>query len=168
MRHKYVAFRYIGGSNEDAFAGLDRSEYTLSVCKFRKDKILRFSIILFMLISLGRYRIYCVDDKKGLVHYSFVVPKSFKFRFLKKGDYHIGPCWTREDCRGKRIYGTVVKGIAKVLTEQANTSNVYVLIEDENQASIRGIKNTSFERVGICSKSKYLRVYSEITEGASA
>lgn len=133
-----------------------------SIRKYRKDLILRKRILLFSIATMGRHKIFCIDDKKGLVHFTFIIPYCKKFSFMCKQDYQIGPCWTREDYRGQGIYGKVVTYIAEQLMQKNSVSDIYMLIREMNKESINGINKTNFKRIGKCKKTTYLRYYKEV------
>lgn len=76
---------------------------------------LSFRIVLnniyWWFVTGGRYRIWCVYDGKEIIHTSYVVPSCFKFPFLKKGEFEIGPCYTKSEYRGQGIYPSVLQRI---------------------------------------------------------
>ncbi len=89
-----------------------------------KNTLVRF---MFGVYSRWKYKIIIVIDKKNnneICHSSFLIPKIYKFPFLKKGDYEIGPCQTATLYRGKGIYPEVLKYILK--TRGGGTSQLAI------------------------------------------
>ena len=128
-----------------------------------RDAELMKKKILFTVASKGRHRICYVKNSKGeLVHYSFIIPYCAKFSFMNKGDFCIGPCWTKEDYRGKGIYGSVLNYIAKMILKDNETVDLYVLIREANASSTRGIQKANFVPVGKSTKTKYLKHYKKV------
>ncbi len=165
MSEKYVVYQYkkdMSGKS-DIFCW-NTIGYSLKIKKVSFKEELFFRTILFALASKGRHKIYCLYDKKGLAHFSFVVPYCAKFSFIKKEDYQIGPCWTRDDCRGQGLYGKMLTYISEQKIKDCSSANTYVLVREANKESTKGIKKTRFIRVGICEKTKYLRHYKNVVK----
>ncbi len=161
----YCVYRFKKANNvqdsDDVVAKWKQEGYSYSEKLFRGEKRLLKAILLFMIETGGKYRIKCLDDKEGLVHYSFIIPYCRKFSFMKKHDYQIGPCYTREDCRGKNIYPDMLMQISKEILEESPDSDIYVLIREQNEASLKGIAKADFEMVGRCTKTPMLKHYKE-------
>lgn len=116
----------------------------------------RINRILFALMSgVDKSKLVHVDDEKGYVHTSYLLGKSFKFSFLNHDDYEIGPCFTREDSRGKGIYPDVLRYICSNFGS-ADTK-FYMLVAQNNKSSIRGIEKAGFRLVGEVMRSRYIR-----------
>lgn len=75
--------------------------------------------------------------ESDLAHTSYVIPKCFKFPFLRADDFEIGPCFTYPSYRGKRIYPAVPQYI-----------NAYV-----------GTEKSGFERCGTVKVSRFTKKY---------
>jgi len=133
--------------------------YVYSKKKLRGEKRLWIAICMYMIETYGKYHIYCLDDYKGIVHYSFVIPYCRKFSFMQEKDYLLGPCYTRDDCRGQRIYPNMLMHISKEILEVTPEADIYILIREENLESLKGIAKTNFELVGKCTKTKILKYY---------
>ena len=161
----YVVYQYSKGSKYSADK-LDWKKlgYDLKIKKISCEKVLRLRIALFLFVSRGKYKIYCLYDRKGLVHFSFLIPYCLKFSFMNKADYQIGPCWTREDHRGQGLYGKMLLHIARDVISNNKSSNVYVLVREANIESTRGIEKVNFMKIGVCKKTKYLKHYKSVTE----
>lgn len=96
--------------------------------------------------TLGKVKVYTVYDKGKIIHSSYVVWGNEKFRFLKKGDIEIGPCWTHTDYRGHGIYPTVLSHILQ--QELSGGGTAYMIIRDDNTASQRGVSKAGFQKSG--------------------
>lgn len=116
----------------------------------KKTALVRF---YFWLISLGRAKIFYLKSEDGKpVHTSCVLPNCYKFPFMKKGEYEIGPCFTAETTRGKGYYGIVLNHITH--NRQFENACFYMLVEESNAPSIRGIKKARFVLDGYAKKQR--------------
>lgn len=118
--------------------------------------------IMFQCMSFGRAKIFCARDERGnLAHTSYVVPKCYKFAFMKHGDYEIGPCFTFPQYRGQGIYPYMLKYIIEHLCIETGTQNnaIYMIVNSENASSIRGIEKAGFVPCGTVYESKLLKRY---------
>ncbi len=123
-----------------------------------KAKLVRNFFVLF---SKGKMQIYYAVDENGtIMHTSQVLPKFYKFGYMQKGDYVIGPCVTRHEFRGKGIYPCVLKHILN----QLKPSTVYMVVDETNPSSIKGIEKAGFIRYGIVKKTKFLKKYYLVKE----
>ncbi len=160
---QYVVYRYDKSSGCKTNFGGNGKAYTYK--KFlwgTKDKI--FKSILFAISARGKQKILCVEnEKKEIIHYSFVIPYCIKFQFMKKDDYCIGPCWTHPDYRGKGIYGNVLDYVSTTITLENNNADCYVLIRKANFASTNGIKKAKYIPVGTIKKTKILKHYKTVS-----
>lgn len=107
--------------------------------------------LYFQAMTLGKAKLYYVADESGTTaRVSYVAPKCFKFSFLNKRDYEICPCFTAPEFRGQGIYPTVLNYV----TENVGTDDAifYMVVDDKNVASIRGIEKVGFERCGTVRK----------------
>ena len=97
------------------------------------------------LITLGKCRAFIIRDHSGnVIHYSFLIKYCWKFPFMKKGDFEIGPCATVEEWRGKGIYPYVLSHICKKELTKENVG--YMIIEEKNISSIKGVEKVGFEK----------------------
>ena len=105
----------------------------------------------FYLITLGKFYIYyAVSENNEIVHTSFVLGRCFKFKFLQKGEYEIGPCITKKEYRGRGIYPAVLKRIINEKNKYIKT--LYIFCHKGNISSIRGILKAGFIQDGILRK----------------
>ena len=117
---------------------------------FKKDNVVindvgtKFSFIFYFL-ARGKFKIYYAKDNMTgeIVFHSVVYSKSFKFRFMRKGDYQIAHCFTRETHRGKNIYPYVLKYIV-----DKEEGNAVMFIKDGNEASEHGVVKAGFVKYG--------------------
>lgn len=110
--------------------------------------------LLWKLLSFFKCCIYYVYDNKGNVaHKSLVIGPNFKFPFLNKGEFEIGPCYTNSKYRGNGIYPVVLRNIV----ESKPDSRFLMLIEERNNSSVRGVEKAGFTKVGEVVKTKWGR-----------
>lgn len=121
------------------------------------------SRIYFWLLSRGKLKIYYILSEDGQVaHTSFVVPRCGKFPFLGQKDYEIGPCQTAEEYRGKGLYGMALH---RITSEKGNEqADFYMLVSEDNAASIRGIEKAGFSRDGYAIRKGWRKVYAREAE----
>lgn len=120
-----------------------------------KDAILR---LYFWFSSYGKVYIYYVEDNEQIVHTSYVMKKSYKFPFMKKDDFEVGPCFTISEYRGKGIYPSVINKIKHDMLTEKN--RIYMIVRRDNKSSIKGIEKSGFTKMGMVIKKgkKYIRV----------
>lgn len=162
IMEQYIVYKYDKSSVYRSNLNKNDKIYTYRKFLFgAKDKI--FKSILFAISARGKHKILCVEnEKKEIIHYSFVIPYCRKFQFMKKGDYCIGPCWTHPDYRGKGIYGNVLDYVSTSITSENNDADCYVLIREANIASSNGIKKSKYIPVGTIRKTKILKHYKTV------
>lgn len=116
-----------------------------------------FSRLMFQFLTHGRTQIYFVADGEEIMHTSCVIPKCSKFQFLGKDDYEIGPCFTSPKHRGKGIYPAVLRNIC----QNIGTENTvfYMIVDENNQPSIKGVEKAGFVRCGTVRVTKYTKKY---------
>ena len=123
---------YLGMKNGYSLPGEKPSAKTLLVRTF------------FSLITNGKLCIYCAENENEIIHTAYVIPACWKFPFMKRGEYEIGPCETLPEYRGRGIYPTVLK---KIVSDYKNTT-FHMLVAENNSSSIRGVEKAGFIRVG--------------------
>ena len=113
--------------------------------------------ISFWTLTFGKAKIYYLTDEHGEVIYtSYIIPACFKFPFMKSGDLEIGPCYTSPQFRGQGIYTKVLKSIVGL----GGKNTLYYMIVDENNiASVKGIERAGFSKCGEVMKSKFFKRY---------
>ena len=132
-----------------------------SVCKATKTKEYNdfYTDLRWTVASRFKLRVYYIKYKNVLVHSSFCTPKSFKFPFMKNNDYHIGPCFTDANYRGKGIYPSVLNYIVSDLRKNTECGNIYMIIEENNTSSREGVKKAGFVEVASLYRKGRLKKY---------
>lgn len=111
----------------------------------------------FWLMTGGKFRIFYIRQNGEIAHTSCVIPGCFKFPFLGKGEYSIGPCVTKPEFRGRGLYG---KALRSITTHPMYQDGVfYMSVNEHNAPSIRGIEKAGFRQVGKIRKMKILKRY---------
>lgn len=119
--------------------------------------------VSWALATLFKYKIYFVKENDKIIHISYCVYRCFKFPFLKGNDIQIGPCHTAIECRGRGIYPKVISYICQ--NEQKNNGGkVYMIINDKNCSSQKGVYKAGFVKVAKLKKSKVFKIYQMLEE----
>ncbi len=129
----------------------------------RKSKKTTFARFLFWLYSFGKAKIaYIKEAKSGgrVCHCSYIIPRIFKFPFMKKQDLEIGPCYTVAEFRGRGFYPQMLLHITS--QEEYKNSDFWMIVEEKNEASIRGIEKAGFQKVGEVKKTKFFKRYIQV------
>ncbi len=107
-----------------------------------KTFVFRFYISL---LTFGRTEIYfAFDSNRNLIHSAYVIPRNFKYPFLQKDEWCIGPCNTPEPFRGQGIYQYV---LSYILVNNPGR-DFCMFIRNENTASQKGVVKAGFTLVG--------------------
>lgn len=157
-------FDFTAKHNEMHFdcEGLDLKVLTPSLRTFLKIKGENLNLkticvrFLFQLMTLGKTKIYYVRVRGELVHTSYVVPACVKFPFMDKQSLEIGPCYTYPEFRGKGIYPRVLIEICK---KHMDASAIYMIVDETNLSSIRGIEKAGFVKCGAVYRSRFTKRY---------
>ena len=113
--------------------------------------------LLFQVMTLGKAKIYYVQRENDIIHTSYVIPACAKFPFMKKDDLEIGPCYTYPAFRGRGIYPKVLSEICR--RKCNDTSSFYMIVDENNLPSIKGIEKAGFVRCGTVQKRKISKRY---------
>ena len=116
--------------------------------------------LYFLLITFYGVKLFYVMDGENVIHYSYVLSKCYKFPFMKTSDLEIGPCFTCKEYRGRGIYPRVLK---KIISSGLNDSNFFMIVEESNLSSIKGVKKVGFKECGHVKKQMF-KVYRKINE----
>lgn len=148
----------------DSNTEVDIKEYKPSLwsvltCFNKKNRILntigRKYSLLWYFASLGTMKVYYAENEnKEIAFYCTVLRKCIKFKFLKKGNYEIGHCYTFEKFRGKNIYPTVLKHII-----QKEEGQPVMFIRTDNIPSIKGVSKVGFTATDEIIKTKFTKKY---------
>ena len=112
---------------------------------------------LFQIVTFGKAKVYCYRLNGELVHTSYVIPKCYKFPFMSKWDYEIGPCFTYPKFRGKGIYPQMLKYICSSISTEKTV--FYMIVDETNLPSIKGIEKAGFQRCGTIKVTRILKRY---------
>ena len=96
------------------------------------------------------------EDNK-IAHTTYLIPKCRKFDFMGSSDWEIGPCITAREFRGQGIYPKVLNHITSSFGN--NETIFYMIVEENNLSSIKGIEKAGFKRCGLVQKTKWLKQY---------
>lgn len=113
--------------------------------------------LLFQVMTLGKAQIYYVQSGNDIIHTSYVIPACAKFPFMDRNDLEIGPCYTYPAFRGKGIYPKVLSEICR--RRGNDTSSFYMIVDETNLPSIKGIEKAGSVRCGSVHKSKFSKRY---------
>lgn len=113
--------------------------------------------IFWFIATQGEYKVIYLYDKDRIIHYSHLLPKFFKFPFMKACDIEIGPSWTDKNFRGKGIFPSVIQYIIENFKKEGR--DFYILIHSTNKASLNAIQKTGFELCGTGYKTNKLGIY---------
>jgi GNAT superfamily N-acetyltransferase len=113
--------------------------------------------LLFFLSTRGKYRVIYVKDGNKIIHYSYIIPKNFRFQFMiHENDLEIGPSFTDESYRGQGIYPYVLTYIIEKFSD--NGRRFYMLVGEKNFSSREGIIKAGFIEAGEVYKN-ILKIY---------
>lgn len=127
-----------------------------TTCEHNKIEVLKVTprlagtlkSIYWNIITFGKVRAYAIRDDTGrIIHSSYVIPRCYKFPFLRGGEYHdieIGLCVTDPEYRGRGLYPYVLTDI--LCHKLGETDRAYMIIDSDNISSIRGVMKTGFIR----------------------
>lgn len=141
-------------SNTDTYKG---ERLYLKISRVSPKSVGLIESIMWNAFCLGRCKLYRMYYKETLVHSSLVARGRLKFPFLRKRDIEIGPCWTSEHYRGRGIYPYILSVIIK--EEIANGGTAYMIVDDDNKSSIKGITKAGFIRTEFNLKKDILKRY---------
>lgn len=114
--------------------------------------------IWFQIMTFGKAKLVCAVNKTGnIMHTSYVIPKCFKFPFLNKNEYEIGPCNTIAEFRGQGVYPKVLNYITN--TVGTESTKFYMIVDSGNLSSVRGIEKAKFEKIGEIEKRGIFKRY---------
>lgn len=100
--------------------------------------------IFWYLFSSARYHVFYVVFEGRIVHSSYLLWRNPRLAFMKRGDVHIGPCWTDPQHRGRRLFPAVISRIAALHSGR----RVWMIADEDNLASRNGIERAGFRLVG--------------------
>ncbi len=161
MKKKYILFNFDENCRIDNKLSSRENYNVLEFApSFFKMKVERFNSVKDFLIHVfwfvltkRNYRIaYIIHDEK-IIHYSYVIPKTFKISFMSQNDLEIGPCYPDPKYRGQGIFPYVVKYLIKKYNDSCKT---FCMIAVENNiASQSGILKAGLRKSGVVYKNLF-------------
>ena len=141
------------------------------VVEIFKPKILRLGLdgeekvkrILWYIITLGQYHILYVKQDHRIAHYSFIIPKNFRFPFMNPGDLQIGPCFTYPGFRNRGIYTKVLCLIPNILGEAG--SGFWIYTTQNNLVSQKAIERAGYRFFDYMKGTPILRILKQTKAG---
>jgi hypothetical protein len=124
--------------------------------RFGIDNSERINRFLLYFVTMGRYRILYVMKGHKVLHYSFIIPKTFRFPFMGPNELEIGPCFTDIHYRGRGIYTRVLQLIPYIFKESAKTFWIYTV--QSNIISQKAIEKSEFNYYGLLRITGILRI----------
>lgn len=101
----------------------------------------------------GIFAEYLILKNGTVVSTAQVCPKLPIFPFIAKGGWHIGPCQTVKEERGKGYYPLLLQHIINDHPER----EYYMIVDNNNIPSQRGIAKLNFEKFAEGYKDKFGR-----------
>lgn len=140
--------------------------YDLSIHKLHLFQLSKFGYGFFVnlfwyIFTFGSCEVLIVENNDKLVHFTYIIPKVFRFPFMKKGDIQIGPCLTTENYRKKGIYGAVLHYI--IAKYSGNERILWIYTAEKNIASQSVIEKVGFQFFSFASISRFLRIIKTTT-----
>lgn len=126
------------------------SFFSLFLKEERKNLKVFLTRLYFAIITFFKAKIYIAFVDGNVAHFSYVIPKCYKFPFLERDDYEIGPCYTDPKYRGNGIYPAVLRMIIS-----SESGNGYMLVRPDNKPSIKGIEKAGFAIVATCLRTSF-------------
>lgn len=126
------------------------SLFSLFLKEERKSLKVFLTRLYFAIITFFKVKIFIALVDGNIAHFSYVIPKCYKFPFLERNDYEIGPCYTYPEYRGYGIYPTVLK---KIISSESG--NGFMLVSPDNKSSIKGIEKAGFKMIGTCLRTSF-------------
>lgn len=131
------------------------SNVDLLIFKASKEAI-KSSIIDFgtYTIKEGPTDVYCLWDGESLAHKSKIFRKSYILTSLNYPSpiITIGDCLTPDKYRGKGLYPKMLRYL---ITKFSVEHNVYILVDPDNIASIKGIEKAGFQKISRVKAKKF-------------
>ena len=114
-----------------------------------------FLYLFWYIFTFGRYKIFYIFENQTIVHFSNIIPKIFKYSFMRKNDIQIANCYTNPLFRGNQLYPFALSIIGKEYENNA----VWIGSRSDNDASLSGIKKAGYILISRVYKSTFLGIY---------
>lgn len=136
----YIYYKYKGSISE---ISCDENLHTKIIYPFTENlHALIWRIVSFLLG--GSYCKWQLIRGSKILSEAEVVSWLPVFKFMPRKGIHIGPCHTVADERGKGYYPYLLRQIVKSNTDK----DYYMIVEQSNTASIRGVLKAGFVEIG--------------------
>lgn len=109
-------------------------------------------------ISKGRRKYFIIDNGVS-VHNSVLFDKVFLLKLIGKKGSTIGDCYTHPNYRGQSIYPFVIHSIAKEVLLDAKKTAVFMIVNQDNLSSIKGIEKAGFRKYASINAKRWLWFY---------
>lgn len=106
-----------------------------------------------------RKKKYFIIDKGILIHQSVLYNQVHLLKLVKKTGPVIGDCFTHTDHRGKSIYPFVIHYIANEILVENTNKEVFMIVNRDNQGSIKGIEKAGFKKYASIQTLRWLCFY---------
>ena len=128
---------------------------TIFNLKLHKGSVLLY--LFWYIFSFGKYHIFYIKDSETdtVAHFSNILPKIFKYSFMKKDDLFISNCYTSSSYRGCGLYPFALNFICKSFYN----SIVWGGVRENNIPSIKGLHRAGYKKVSNGYKTKFLGIY---------
>ncbi len=125
----------------------------------------RFANFYWCLTSGKVYICEIADKETGeVMHYTYTMKRTYKFPFMKKTDYMVGPSVTDEKFRGRGLLGRGIVYSQDKLLEITPTARFYGLAREANASSRKGIEKIGMLSTGRVFRKNKLKIYKEVKE----
>lgn len=132
------------------------------IYRMTKETMIPFPDLGFEIISeliSKRKKKYCINNNGVLVHQSFLYIKVFLLKLIQKKGPVIGDCYTNPEYRGKSIYPFVIQTIAKEVLQNSKKTAVFMIVNQDNLSSIKGIEKVGFTKFASINAQRWLCFY---------
>lgn len=165
MNKEYLFFRFSDENNtlnHDLNSAAILKEYQIeqfvpTFLNLKKHMANRLLYLFWYFVTLGSYKIIYLKKNGEIVHYTHILPKFFKLPFLSVNDLEIGPSWTKESCRGKRIFPAIIHYIVESFNERGRSFHIFSHMD--NISSQKAIEKVGFQMWAKGYKSGFLGIY---------
>ena len=159
---------YINSKNKKVYLNNEFSYFFYSprIYKLKKhNSTSLFSNLLYFfwfIFSFGNYKILYIVNKKNkeIVHFSNVIPKIFKYSFMKKEDLQITHCYTYPNFRRMNLYSFALY----IIQKEYSNCKLWIGSRVDNEKSIIAIEKSGFKKMFSVQKSSFLGIYYKIDE----
>lgn len=146
----YLYYKKINGGGYPQLP--DNVEIVRYAPSFKKGRFIRFVYLTSWIYRLKHRVLYEYDVVKDnkVVSRSLVMSKIPIYRFMPRKGIHLGLCFTIPEERGKGYYPLMLKYIQADLKDD----DVYMIVDERNVSSIKGIEKAGFVKFAKGEKNK--------------